>query len=339
MALIDLVRRHPGRLVVPLMGYPGAELTGSTLRQNGFNAELHFRSLYKLADLVAPDAIFHMMDLSLEAGAVGLQVRYPLDESATVEFHPVRTVSDLDQYKVLDPLFDARLRSYLDTTRLMAERISGPLVGAYVIGPFTLSGLLIGATEIAMATIEDADLVLATLNFAEDVITRYATELVRAGADLVAILEPTATFLSPAAFTTYCGNYISRLVRRLDTMTILHICGNTTSIVPAMAATGVQGLSLNSLVDLATVAGRVPCDVVLIGNVDPVRVMLRGTVGEVRGEVRSLLEAMAPFPNFVMSTGCDLPQETPMANILAMVDETRKWHAQGVGGASSSPQL
>jgi uroporphyrinogen decarboxylase len=302
-------------------------LTRSTIRQNGFNAELHFRSIYKLADRIAPDAIFHMMDLSLEAGAIGLQVRYPLEESATVEIHPVRSVSDLDQYKVLDPLFDARLRSYIDTTRLMAERISGPLIGAYVIGPFTLSGLLIGATEVAVATIEDPDLVLATLNFAEDVITRYARELVRAGADMVAILEPTATFLSPTAFTMYCGNYISRLVRRLDTMTVLHICGNTTGIIPAMAATGVQGLSLDGMVDLAAAAQRIPDDVVLIGNIDPVRVMLRGTEDEVRAEVRSLLDAMAPFPNFVISTGCDLPQETPIANILALVDETRRWRA------------
>jgi hypothetical protein len=31
--------------------------------------------------------------------------------------------------------------------------------------------------------------------------------------------------------------------------------------------------------------------------------------------VEALLDAMAPYPNFVLSTGCDLPAETPLANI------------------------
>ncbi len=85
MRLIDAVRaKKPHCLVIPLMGYPGAQLTRSTLKQNGFNSELHYRSLYKLVERFSPDAIFSMMDLSVEAGAVGLQIRYPLEESASV---------------------------------------------------------------------------------------------------------------------------------------------------------------------------------------------------------------------------------------------------------------
>jgi uroporphyrinogen decarboxylase len=165
MRLIDVVRqRKPHRLVVPLMGYPGSQLTGSTLKQNGFNSELHYRSIYKLVERFAPDVIFPMMDLSVEAGAIGLQIRYPLEESASVEFHPVQHVADLDQYKVLDPMFDARIRSCIETMRFMSQNLKEVTRGAYVIGPFTLAGLMIGASQIAMATVENPDLVYATLN-------------------------------------------------------------------------------------------------------------------------------------------------------------------------------
>lgn len=326
MRLIDAVRaKKPHRLVAPLVGYPGAQLTGSTLKQNGFNSELHYRSIYKLVETFAPDVIFYMMDLSVEAGAIGLQIRYPLEESASVEFHPVQHVSDLDEYKVLDPIFDARIRSYIDTMFLMSKNLNGVIKGAYVIGPFTLAGLMIGASQIAIATIDNPDLVFATLNYAEDVITRYAKELVNSGADLVAILEPTATFLSPKSFARFSGNYINRIARRLDTMTVLHICGNTNRLIPAMGQVEVQGLSLDAMVDFPQAVTKIPSDMVLIGNIDPVRIMVNETPDGVRKAVRKLLDEMAPFENFVLSTGCDLPQETPLENIRAFMEAARTY--------------
>lgn len=326
MRLIDAVRaKRPQRLVVPLMGYPGVQLTHSSLKQNGFNAELHYRSIYKLVEMFAPDVIFYMMDLAIEAGAIGLQIRYPLEESASVELHPVQHISDLDVYKVLDPIFDARIRSYIDTMSLMSRNLKNVTRGAYVIGPFSLAGLMLGASEIALATVDNPDLVLATLNYAEDVISRYAKELVNAGADLVAILEPTATFLSPKSFSRFSGNYVNRIARRLDAMTVLHICGDTTRLVPVMGQLDIQGLSLDSMVDLSIAARKIPSDMVLIGNLDPVRIMVNESPEGVRRAVRNLLDAMSPYENFVLSTGCDLPQETPLENIRAFMEEGRTY--------------
>lgn len=324
MRLIAAAReKRPHRLVAPLMGYPGVRLTHSTIKQNGFNAELHYRSIYKLVEKYAPDVIFNMMDLSVEAGAVGLQVRYPLIESASVEFHPVVQVSDLDEYKVLDPIYDARIRSNIETMRMMARNLPDITKGAYVIGPFTLAGLMIGASQIALATIDNPDLVFATLNLAEEIITRYAKELVNAGAELVAILEPTATFLSPKSFLNFSGSYVNRIARRLDAMTVLHICGDTTRLIPAMGQIEVQGLSLDSMVDFSLALPKIPSEMVLIGNLDPVRVLMNGTPGSVRQAVRDLLDAMAPYDNFILSTGCDLPQDVPLENIYAFMDEGR----------------
>ena len=331
--LIDIVRQSPRRLVIPLMGYPGARLTNSTIRQNEFNSDLHYRSIYKLVERFDPDAVFFIMDLSVEAGALGLQVRYPLSESATVEHHPVKTLADLEQYEVLDPLFDARIRSYIETMKLMAKNLNIPK-GGYVIGPFTLAGLLMGAVEIATATITEPDLVLSVVNFAENIIIRYAKELIRAGADIIAILEPTATFLSPKAFARFSGASVSRIVRFLDAMTILHICGNTTHLIEAMCETGVQGLSLDSVVDFPAVASRVRSDVVLIGNIAPVQVMVNETPDGVKRAVNNLLEAMEPYPNFILSTGCDLPLETPLENIQAFMEAGKAWRLRRADSAA-----
>jgi uroporphyrinogen decarboxylase len=94
-----------------------------------------------------------------------------------------------------------------------------------------------------------------------------------------------------------------------------------------MASAGVHGISLDSAdmgVDLAAAAARIPDHIVVIGNISPATTMRFGTVKEVRREVDGLLREMAPYPNFVLSTGCDLPQETPIDNIRAFMDAGRE---------------
>ncbi len=321
MQLIDVARQSPRRLVMPLMGFPGIHLTHSTIWQNIFNSELQSRTIHALVERFQPDGAFFMMDLAVEAGAMGLPVSFSLDESPTVAAHPVREVTDLERFRVVDPLYDGRVRAYLDTMRRMQDL--SVLTGAYVTGPFTLAGLMIGATEIAIATLDKPDLVHAAANYALEVVTPYAKALIEAGADLICVLEPTAMFLSPTAFRTFSGAYISRLFNALNAMTLLHICGNTAHLVAAMCETGAQGLSLDASMDFQATAARVPEDVVLVGNVDPVEVMTYGSPDGVRAAVERLLARMAPYPNFILSTGCDLPPETPLENIRALMDAGR----------------
>jgi uroporphyrinogen decarboxylase len=322
MRLIDTLNKSSRRLVAPLAGYPGVQLTKSTIKQNEFNVELQARSLYKLAEFTQPDMIFPMMDLSIEAGSLGLPVRFPLEESATVEWHPVQSVADLEQYKVIDPLYDGRVWVFVETVRLLSRWLEMP-VGAYVIGPFTLAGLMMGATNIALATLDSPAVVGATVNFCERVVIDYAKALQEAGAKMICILDPTAVILSPAAFWEFAGCSIENVVRHLNTPTVLHVCGNTENLLSKMCETGVQGLSLDSVISLPRIAPKVPSDMVLIGNIDPVGTMLQGDVAKVERETTGLLEAMRPYPNFMASTGCDLPAETPLENIRALVETVK----------------
>jgi uroporphyrinogen decarboxylase len=322
MRLIDVVRAHPERLVVPLMGFPGIQLTHSTIRQNLFNDELQARTIRALVERFEPDAAFFMMDLSVEAEAIGLPVSYPINESPTVSGHPVKSPADLDAFRIVDPLYDARVHTFEATMRRMAEL--DLLKGAYVTGPFTLAGLMMGATEVAIATVDAKELVHAAAAYATEVIIPYAKALAAAGAEMICILEPSSMFISPRAFKRFSGPYVRQIVDALhatpeDPMMLLHVCGNSKHLVKAMCDTGVQGLSLDAPMDMVATIEAMPEDVVLVGNVDPVSVIVQSSPEQVASATRGLLEAMAPYPNFILSTGCDLPPETPLANIDAFM--------------------
>ena len=321
--LVESARASTPPLTVPLMGYPGAKLTETTLKDNLFDADLHTRSVLALHDAHKPDLIFPMMDLAVEAAALGLHVEFPVNESPTVTEHPVKSLADLERFLSIDILKDARLRSFLQTIENLCGEVD-TTVGAYVTGPFTLAGLLMGATQIAVATIEEPDLTRAVIELATRMISTYAAACIDAGAHLVVYLEPTAVMLSPRSFQAFSGEYVARIDERLEVPGVLHICGNTTHLAKHMCDTGVQALSLDSVVSLGAIAKSVPENVVLIGNIDPVAVMAYGSVSGVRDAVRSLRQEMKDVRNFILSTGCDLPMDTPQENIAAFMEEGRR---------------
>ena len=70
-------------------------------------------------------------------------------------------------------------------------------------------------------------------------------------------------------------------------------------------------------------AQMVPENVIIIGNVNPTSVLSYGSVENVKQVTTELLEQMRPYPNFILSTGCDLPPETPIENMKAFMQAGR----------------
>ena len=303
------------------MGYPGVRLTNTSIKLTEFNWGVHAWTLQVLQRKFRPDGIFTMMDLAVEASGVGLQVRFPLHESPSVEIHPVKEESDLDYFKAVDILKDGRAFSFIETVRQLKSILPAEtLCGAYVAGPFTLAGLLCGANDVAMNVLLEPELIFRVLELATSVTTRYALALENAGADMIMILDPTAVLLSPTQFDEFAGRFVSIVISALkEAAPIYHVCGDTDHILDRMARLNAAGLSLDACMDFAEAAGRVPEDMVLMGNIAPVDTMLFGTPEDVRRSVLDLREKMAGHRNFILSTGCDLPLETPFQNIEAFM--------------------
>ncbi len=334
-SMLDLTRRaytENKRLVVPLVGFPGAEILNTSIKVAQQNHGMHYNCIEALVHQLKPDAAFMMMDLSVEANALGLPVRFPTDESSTVELHPVKKVSDLDHYRRINIMQDARVQSYVKTIEMMRIGLSDDVkVGAYIIGPVTLAGLLESAEQVALDSVLEPEKLHGICRFTTSIIIEYAKALTAAGADIVCILDPTASILGPEQFREFTAGYVANIMDsyKYDQVdTIYHICGNTTHLLEPMRDMGIQALSLDSPetgLDLAHAAKTVGEDVIIIGNVNPTLVMRDGTVQDVEKAVNELMEKMRPYPNFILSTGCDLPPGTPLENMKAFMRAGRNF--------------
>ena len=316
MRLIDLVSSSQGVLSAPLTGYPAVKYLGAQIKAALTSSSVQAAALLEYRSAARPEVLFPFMDLSVEAEALGLAIRYNESGGPDVTEHPVATPDDLAQLSVPRIQRDGRFRVFTETIeRLRAE--SDAFVGGYAAGPFTLAGLLMSAEELAINTLTEPEVCHAVLDFTTQVAIRYGKAQAEAGAHFLVLLEPTAVLLSPELFETFVAPYVDRVSGELDLPTVLHVCGQTTKLIPSFAKCRVDGLSLDADVDLPELAPTIPEDIVLIGNIPPVRVMLDLGAGEVYQTVRELLLKIGAHGNYVASTGCDLPFEVPLENLLA----------------------
>lgn len=332
--LIDLANSFYSenkRLVAPLLGFPGVKLAGSSIKLAQQNHREHFKVVDSLVDKFKPDIQFVLMDLSVEANALGLNTIFPPNESATVlkknkEFN----LDDLCLLRNIEFDSDGRLLSYVKTIELMKREFSSNVkVGAYVSGPYTLAGLIVGAQEAGLMAAREPDKLEKICIFTTECIVKYTRLLLSAGADAICVLEPSGVMLGPSHFRKFSSvnvKEIAEICHRENVDCIYHVCGNSMHLIEEMTESRIDGLSLDSKdnnVNLLEVANRVPKNVVIIGNMSPTKTIVYGSPGEVKKEVSDLLELMKEFPNYVLSTGCDLPFETPLENISAFMETGR----------------
>jgi uroporphyrinogen decarboxylase len=335
--LSDLARsryREGRRVVAPLMGFPGVQLTDTNIKLAQQNVREHYLAIRRLVDRFQPDMVFPLMDLSVEANALGRYTIFPREESATIP-KDVFDPGEIDQLRSVSIAFDTRLNGYVETMKLMTIGLPDHILrGAYVTGPYSLAALIMGADEAAVASAIGTEVLHRVCDLTVEKIHEYMHLLIAAGAQVICILEPSAVMLGPEQFEAFSADYVHHIVSSFKYSGvgfIYHTCGNTNHLIDKMCASGVEAISLDSPemgVKLPEVVRRMPEDIVVMGNVSPTTTMLTGTPQEVEQEVAALLNQMEPYSNFILSTGCDLPQETPLENIHAFMKTGRRYRAR-----------
>jgi uroporphyrinogen decarboxylase len=320
--LARLALTSPHRLAMPIAVHPGVTLTGGTVREVVTNPRAQFAAQRALHERFHTPVVMTGMDLSAEAEAFGAEVQLSEDEIPTVLGRLATDADQLERLAMPKP-GDRRTAVYLETVRLLKTLPGKPLVLAGSIGPFSLAGRLFGVPESLSLTIDDPDLTHALLHKSTEFLVAYAKALKTAGADGLIMAEPSAGLLSPRAVAMFSSPYVKRVVDAVaeDRFAfVLHNCAAKLPHLPAILESGAKVFHFGAPMDLPAALAKVPKDVVLCGNLDPAGVFCRSTSEEVRQRTRELLEATRAFPNFILSSGCDVPPGAPFENLVAFYE-------------------
>jgi len=316
---------------IPLVGLFSSMVSGYSVIELLRDANKQARSQMMALRKLDYDGVMTCMDLTAEAEALGALINFQEKAFPYVASYPIRDPNAFSELE-LPPIKSCRLNVFAETTKQLVRQVGKThLVSSYVIGPFTLAGQLMSAEtllELAMDKPEEAAFVVKECR---RIIEPYVEELLNAGSHNIVVLEPTgsSSVISPEWFVRYCSPNLKSLnsfIKSKGAKATLHICGNTTKIIDAMCETGADALSLDSVVSLATVNKTARGRCTIIGNVDTT-LMLTGSREEIEDASRKCIGAVGGVVGgYILSSGCDLPIETPVENVDTLVKTGKNYH-------------
>jgi uroporphyrinogen decarboxylase len=118
---------------------------------------------------------------------------------------------------------------------------------------------------------------------------------------------------------------IKPVCRKNDAVTVLHICGDTTSIMPLMCQTGADVMEVDYKVDLGKVMKLYGSKVSFMGNIDPSAILLQGSPEAVKETANKCIADATKCGGFILGSGCEVAPATPLENIKAMVEAARSY--------------
>lgn len=305
---------------VPLLSFPSVQLMGISVRELISDSTRQAEGMKLIADRVGSGAAVSLMDLSLEAEAFGSAIRVSDDEVPTVVGAIVTDEDEADALQIPE-VGAGRTGIYLEAITRAVEKITDRPVFAGVIGPYSLAGRLMDVSEIMILCYEEPDMVHTVMEKVTAFLIEYCRAYERAGANGVIIAEPLAGLLSPNLAREFAHPYVQKVIEAVqheEFAVFYHNCGDN---VPLMAkdiyALGAMGYHFGDAIRLADMFADAPEDVLVMGNVSPAAQFCNGTPDSMQAAVQDVIAQCGKYPNFLLSSGCDIPPISSWENIDA----------------------
>ena len=337
---VDGIIRQQAVTAVPIITHPGIEQNGHTVREAVSDGQVHYEAVMTLARLFPSAAACTIMDLTTEAEAFGAEIAFSDDAVPAVASRLLPDVQSIYDLQV-PSLSAGRIPQYLKANLLAARDLKAPSLWrgmeeapplfAGCIGPFSLAGRLYDMSDIMVLIYEHPEAAHVLLDKCTQFIEKYCEALKLTGANGVLMAEPAAGLLSNDDCLTFSSQYVKRIVDRVQDdhfIVILHNCGNQGHCTRAMVTTGAAAYHFGNKCQMEEVIRDVPPTALAMGNLDPVSLFKDGTPEQMREAAFDLLDKMRPYPNFVLSSGCDTPPHTPIENINAYFEALNQWNKQ-----------
>jgi uroporphyrinogen decarboxylase len=224
---------------------------------------------------------------------------------------------------------ERRTGNYLEVVSRLRKLSGDMTVLGGCIGPFSLGARLVGVSEAMELTVNEPELMHLVVRKSAKFLTAYAQAFAQAGAHGLIMAEPAAGLLSPRALAAFSSRYVREIAENLpgDFSLILHNCAAKALHLSAIMETEVKAFHFGAPMDVEAALAKVPADTLICGNLDPTSVFVQSTPDAVTQRTYELLQKTAAHRNFVISSGCDIPPNAPLATLDAFYASVNEHNA------------
>ena len=324
MTLLEYINSEKRFFFLPDMATNGLKFLGAKSYDIYTDPEMQLKLAQRMNREFESDFIYSFCDGAIFCETLGLELLKPDYDFPSVMNHPFKSEDDLKDLKVPNPYKDGRMPTNLKSLKLIADNIDKPLYVS-VQGPFTLAVQLAGATHFLGQIIRNLEFVKKLLDFTTETVLDYVKAIREAGAMYISIAEPGTVTLSPKNFKHYVVPRVNRIFDSVDCWKGMHICGDTSLFLDMMLDCHLDAVSLDQIMDYEEIRKRIPENRILVGNLDPIYIVGRGTVEEIVENTRKLCDIMASHNNYICAFGCNCLNDTPDENLRAAINTARNY--------------
>jgi uroporphyrinogen decarboxylase len=247
---------------------------------------------------------------------------------ATHDYLPA-TRETVKSLKMPDTTRDGRMPAKLEALRrLRAEFGDTVCVVGSNAAPYSSAGLMFGLEKPMLLMYDDPDLLRETMDFFVELQSMWSVAQVKAGAHAIWLGDCNAfsNLLSLAQYKEFAAEPCRKVIEachQAGGMVFLHNSEISIPHIELECQLKPDVVSVGPAADLRAVVHAVGGQTCIMGNVDPIEILLRGTPAQVENDVERIMKIGRQSAGFMLDSGEMVPRDVPVENMRAMM---RKGH-------------
>ena len=310
----------------PFQGYWALDAFGVTVPESLADPVAAAQAALAAQEACPFDALEVVWDWVANIDLLGCTSKIVDSGSPLVVKHVLESSVDVADLRSLDLSADRRVEASLRTAEVLLEQLREDFFCYATIPlPFTLASYLRKVDCLMKDLIRRPETAQELLEFATEVVIDVAKLYASLGVHGLFVCDPSASgdLISPQHYAEFAASPAGRVIDTVKAMglkPILHVCGDTTKILPLIRQLSPSAFSFDTAVGVDVAKEALGDAVCLMGNVDPSDTLLLGTRDKVQRDAELCIEKGWAGGGFALAAGCDVGVETPIDNLKTMIE-------------------
>jgi len=283
------------------------------------------------AERLGVDAAIIFADILLPLEPMGLQLEFTKGDGPVIH-NPVRSAADVDRLVEIEDVgaLDFVLEAIRQTRRALRSDL--PLIG-FAGAPFTLASYIVegGGSKNYVQTkslmYNHSGAWHAMMALISRALVKYLNAQVDAGAQALQLFDSWVGCLSVDDYRQYVLPHTRSVIAGINSETpVIHFGTGTGELLKLISEAGGNVIGIDWRVRLDEGWQRIGHDKAVMGNLDPVALFANRE--HLRSQTKVILDQAARRPGHIFNLGHGILPETPVENVIALVDMVHEMSAK-----------
>ena len=310
---------------VPFAGIHAGRLKDYTASEILRDKTKLLECLIEVKKVYHPDGMPVIFDLQVEAEILGCNLKWSDKAPPVVIDHPYSEEMTIPER--IPESQEGRLPLIIEVMKQLKEEI-GNYVALFglVCGPLTLASHLRGI-NFYLDLVTNPKYAVELLSYTSQVTKHISKYYIEAGMDIIAVVDPVVSQISPTMFNEYLVQNFSNIFSHINSYNVFSsffVCGDATKNLELMCKSKPDSIFVDENIDMVQAYNILSNhNIILGGNIPLTTTLMFGTQQDNMKYVIDLLDQIGTS-NIIIAPGCDMPYDTPFENVVGVVEAVQE---------------